>query len=241
MAKDTNNSFFPSGFNPVGGGSYESSTLITPGGSPAIVTPAENKSVSSTPTVSNNPVRPEQPDPKLEQPKESRGSIGDNILRSPFDGPAIITSNFAVMRTYPNIRTGSFPHGALDLIPAGASNKIYACATGKIIEVGYNSKNGNYIIFQTVNQANNFTYLGQGFNPGFSYLHLAFTPKFSVGQIIQIGDFVENMDNTGASSGPHLHLTVANYNLRTVIDYGVIQTPYFIDPEPLFAAHGITF
>lgn len=98
-------------------------------------------------------------------------------------------------------RRGSF-HGAIDISGTGYGSPIYAANNGTIHKISYNNTGGNYII---INHNNNYyTYYG----------HLA-SVRVKVGQVVQRGDVIATMGNTGylpwypyTRVGTHLHFAV---------------------------------
>lgn len=108
---------------------------------------------------------------------------------------------------------------SIDLAPTGSgyvsSIPILAAANGKIIEIGNNALNGNYIAIDHDSDGNALT----GFQT--RYLHLADVPKrkngviLSVGNTVVQGDQIGIMGNTGASDGTHLHFGIRYGNGTT--------------------------
>lgn len=92
-------------------------------------------------------------------------------------------------------------HRGLDIATStGLNEPVYSMLTGKVLDVGYNSSAGNYIIIYDDNQASS-TY-------GYAtrYLHLAYRPLYVIGASVQVGEQVGSEGNTGASQGRHLHV-----------------------------------
>ena len=90
-------------------------------------------------------------------------------------------------------------HRGLD-IATNLDDPVYSMLTGKVLDVGYNSSAGNYIIIYDDNQASS-TY-------GYAtrYLHLKYRPLYTIGSSVQVGEEVGTEGNTGASQGRHLHV-----------------------------------
>lgn len=92
-------------------------------------------------------------------------------------------------------------HRGLDIATStGLDEPVYSMLTGKVLDVGYNSSAGNYIIIYDDNSSSS-TY-------GYAtrYLHLAYRPLYVVGASVQVGEQVGSEGNTGASQGRHLHV-----------------------------------
>ena len=92
-------------------------------------------------------------------------------------------------------------HRGLDIATStGLDEPVYSMLTGKVLDVGYNSSAGNYIIIYDDNP-NSSTY-------GYAtrYLHLAYRPLYVIGASVQVGEQVGLEGNTGASQGRHLHV-----------------------------------
>lgn len=90
-------------------------------------------------------------------------------------------------------------HRGLD-IATTLDDPVYSMLTGKVLDVGYNSSAGNYIIIYDDNQTSS-TY-------GYAtrYLHLKYRPLYTIGASVQVGEEVGTEGNTGASQGRHLHV-----------------------------------
>ena len=92
-------------------------------------------------------------------------------------------------------------HRGLDIATStGLNEPVYSMLTGKVLDVGYNSSAGNYIIIYDDNP-NSSTY-------GYAtrYIHLAYRPLYVIGASVQVGEQVGSEGNTGASQGRHLHV-----------------------------------
>ena len=92
-------------------------------------------------------------------------------------------------------------HRGLDIATStGLDEPVYSMLTGKVLDVGYNSSAGNYIIIYDDNPSSS-TY-------GYAtrYLHLAYRPLYVIGASVQVGEQVGLEGNTGASQGRHLHV-----------------------------------
>ena len=96
-------------------------------------------------------------------------------------------------------------HRGLDIATStGLNEPVYSMLTGKVLDVGYNSSAGNYIIIYDDNP-NSSTY-------GYAtrYIHLAYRPLYVIGSSVQVGEQVGSEGNTGASQGRHLHVEMQN-------------------------------
>lgn len=95
-------------------------------------------------------------------------------------------------------------HRGLD-IATGANDTVCSMLEGKVLQVGYNSSAGNYIIIyddrETIDGQPNATY-------GYAtrYLHLKYRPLYTVGATVNLLEGVGIEGNTGASQGIHLHV-----------------------------------
>lgn len=119
-----------------------------------------------------------------------KGTISTGSLGSwawPTNIPYVITSNWGW-------RWGKF-HEGLDISGTGYGSPIYAANDGVVVESGYKSVNGNYIL---INHNNGYYSI---------YAHMA---KLLVkeGEIVTIGQKIGTMGSTGFSTGPHLHFGI---------------------------------
>lgn len=103
-------------------------------------------------------------------------------------------------------------HRGLDIATStGLDEPVYSMLTGKVLDVGYNSSAGNYIIIYDDNP-NSSTY-------GYAtrYIHLAYRPLYVIGASVLVGEQVGSEGNTGASQGRHLHVEmqdVSRFNFQ---------------------------
>jgi len=85
-------------------------------------------------------------------------------------------------------------HNGLDMVPAV---KVMAIERGKIIEIGYNATEGNYIVLQHGDFTESF------------YKHLApGSILIKVNQIVERGPAIATTGRTGTVTGVHLHLGI---------------------------------
>lgn len=101
-------------------------------------------------------------------------------------------------RTHPIRKTRSF-HGGLDFAPAKAGTrgwKIYAMRDGEIIQTGYHSIMGKYVIIK--HRTDQYVSL---------YQHLE-KIYYNKGKKVKQGQEIGVMGTTGSSTGIHLHLVI---------------------------------
>ena len=114
-----------------------------------------------------------------------------------------INITFTVTSAWWEERWGTI-HRGLD-IATSLNDPVYSMLNGKVLDVGYTSTAGNYIIIyddrQTIDGVTNPHY-------GYAtrYLHLAYRPLYVIGASVQVGEKVGSEGNTGASQGRHLHV-----------------------------------
>ncbi len=86
-------------------------------------------------------------------------------------------------------------HEGIDITGTGLGSPIYAANNGVVVEAGYTSINGNYIV---LNHNNGY------------YTMYAHMQKLNVskGQIVEGGQVMGTMGSTGFSTGPHLHFSI---------------------------------
>ena len=113
-------------------------------------------------------------------------SVG-GIWHWPTEKPYQITSTFGY-------RWGKL-HAGVDIAGNYRSN-IYASNNGVVVEAGYNSTNGNYVIINH----NNGYYT--------SYCHMS-SILVKKGDIVEMGQVVGYMGQTGYATGVHLHFSLS--------------------------------
>lgn len=86
-------------------------------------------------------------------------------------------------------------HEGIDITGTGLGSPIYAANNGVVVEAGYTSINGNYIL---LNHNNGYYSI---------YAHMQ-TLNVSLGQVVEGGQKIGTMGSTGFSTGPHLHFGI---------------------------------
>jgi murein DD-endopeptidase MepM/ murein hydrolase activator NlpD len=104
----------------------------------------------------------------------------------------ILSSGFGV-RTSPFTDTPVFHHG-LDII-ARMGVQVRAAAAGKVVRSGYESLFGNIVV------------LDHGYGYRSLYAHLG-ERMAAAGDLVQKGDPIGTVGDTGRTTGPHLHFEV---------------------------------
>lgn len=122
-------------------------------------------------------------------------------------------------------------HEGVDLSNADKTNtKVYAVANGKVAYVGYANDGladslGNYIVIHHNINGTNYTTM---------YLHLKTgSIVVQIGQMVTKDTILATMGSTGDSTGPHLHLSVAEGLFYTSTNYYVYSSfaARTVDPE----------
>ncbi|HSL92722.1 MAG TPA: peptidoglycan DD-metalloendopeptidase family protein [Candidatus Limnocylindrales bacterium] len=104
----------------------------------------------------------------------------------------ILSSGFGV-RTSPFTDTPVFHHG-LDIV-ASSGVQVRAAAAGKVVRSGYESLFGNVVVLE------------HGYGYRSLYAHLR-DRAAAAGDIVQKGDPIGTVGDTGRTTGPHLHFEV---------------------------------
>ena len=86
-------------------------------------------------------------------------------------------------------------HDGIDITGTGLGSPIYAANNGVVVEAGYTSINGNYVL---INHNNGYYSI---------YAHMQVL-NVKVGQIVAGGQKIGTMGSTGYSTGPHLHFGI---------------------------------
>ncbi len=127
--------------------------------------------------------------------------------------------NWAYPTNYPYYLTSGFGwrggsrHLGLDISGTGYGSPIYAVDDGTVVEVGYRSVDGNYVIIEHEN--NIYT----------QYAHLS-KALVSVGQKVSRSQRIAQMGNSGYVTGTHLHFGVCigwpyhgSYSFQNPLNY----------------------
>lgn len=109
------------------------------------------------------------------------------IWHWPTEKPYTITSRFGY-------RWGKL-HNAID-IAGKYKSKIFASNEGTIVEAGYNSTNGNYVIIDH----------GNGYYTSYCHMTNYIVKK---GDIVEMGQVIGYMGETGFATGVHLHFSLS--------------------------------
>ncbi len=86
-------------------------------------------------------------------------------------------------------------HNGIDISTSRSGDSVLASADGKVIQSGYDSGLGNYLILQH----------SHGFFTRYGHLQ---SFKVTKGQKVQQGQVIAFLGNTGKTTGPHLHYEV---------------------------------
>ncbi len=86
-------------------------------------------------------------------------------------------------------------HKGIDFSTYRSGDPIMATASGQIVNVGYDSNYGNFVIIKH----NHGIYT--------RYAHMS-TPRVKKGQLVEQGTVIGYVGNTGISTGPHLHYEI---------------------------------
>lgn len=147
---------------------------------------------------------------------------GTNEVVEPFGPKVTVTKTYNYMKvantvmpvTDPTVSSGygwrtppcprcSADHKGVDFVP-GYETPVFAVAAGMVIHLGYGGEYGYYIILKHL-IAN-----GEGIIEEWEtlYAHLkkdSFTEGLIIGSVVNSGDVIGAVGNTGLSTGPHLH------------------------------------
>ena len=92
-------------------------------------------------------------------------------------------------------------HRGLDIATnSGLNDPVYSMLTGKVLDVGYTSSAGNYIIIYDDDP------LSSNYGYATRYLHLKERPLYVIGASVQVGEEVGSEGATGTATGIHLHV-----------------------------------
>lgn len=136
--------------------------------------------------------------------------------------PARITSEFGPRKS--PISGASRYHGGVD-IAAKKGTPVRSLAGGKVIDSGYNKKDGYYIKVDH----------GKGYQS--TYGHLNTKALFDAGQEIENGQVIGQVGSTGISTGPHTHVGIKKdgkyVNPKSIQDLELLIRPAEIQREPV--------
>lgn len=148
---------------------------------------------------------------KTTNPPKSQEAPRDSVMMTESESEPVVTftenvGNGKLSVSYPlkNIHIGSgfgmrfhpiyhknMMHNGVDL--TAYYEPVFSMFPGTVIRVGYDNRSGKFVTVQT----GNYT---------ISYCHLSMQ-YVKVGDYVNAGDIISVSGNTGASTGPHLHLT----------------------------------
>jgi len=150
--------------------------------------------------IGENEYEPEQPtEPPVEPPIEPPIEPDKFKLIWPTPEPKIITQWYGINPQW-YAPFGLPGHEGLDMRALNGT-PIYAMAAGEVVRVETNPNSGPYGIHVRI--AHEFD--GQVYKSVYAHFQ---SPKVEVGQIVNAGDVIGLADNTGNSSGAHLHITL---------------------------------
>ncbi|MEE4659838.1 MAG: peptidoglycan DD-metalloendopeptidase family protein [Halieaceae bacterium] len=101
-----------------------------------------------------------------------------------------ISSNFNPRRLHPIYKTRR-PHRGTDYA-APRGTPVFAAGDGRVLEAGYTSANGNYVVLQH----------GEAYTTKYLHLHKRTVRK---GDRVAQNQVIGTVGSTGAATGPHLH------------------------------------
>lgn len=127
----------------------------------------------------------------------SYSTTGSGTIRWPFPSAVPVSSGFGD-RVAP-CRYCSSNHRGVDFTP-GNGTPIYAIADGVVSDSDYGGGYGQALYIE--HQIN-----GQSVQSLYAHMQRNSSP-LQVGDVVQVGEFVGLVGNTGTSTGPHLHLEI---------------------------------
>ena len=125
---------------------------------------------------------------------DTEGAHQSYINPFDFDWTANISSAFG-WRIHPISGQEKFHNGVDIALPTGTN--IGSCSKGVVIKSYYSQSAGNYIVIEDES----------GYRCHYMHLNERYV---SVGDVVNYGDVIGTVGNTGNSTGPHLHLGVEN-------------------------------
>ena len=92
-------------------------------------------------------------------------------------------------------------HRGLDIATdSGLNDPVYSMLTGKVLDVGFTSSAGNYLIIYDDDPSS------PNYGKATRYLHLKERPLYVIGASVQVGEEVGSEGATGTATGIHLHV-----------------------------------
>ena len=138
-----------------------------------------------------------------------------NIPIAPF-----LNVTFYVVQTFWNIEQGGTPHRGVDLDPSGQQNyPIYSILDGTVIDKGYTSSAGNYLIIKENTVVGTATRM----------LHLKDPALVNIGESVSKYQLIGYEGDTGEAQGIHLHLEMKEMGASTVWRTTNVRSDY-LDP-----------
>ena len=129
-------------------------------------------------------------------------NVGGGNWHWPTATPYVISSPYGW-------RWGKF-HKGVDISGTGRGSPIYAANNGVVTKAEYNSYNGNYIYID-----HNNGYLSE-------YAHMD-SLNVKVGQVVEAGQIIGTMGDTGFSTGVHLHFGIWSGNPASASAYNPLH------------------
>lgn len=159
-------------------------------------------------------------------------------LQKPYEGEFFISQHFGENKVPFYKADGNKGHGGLDIaMPTGTP--LYSSCDGEVIYTSEDVARGTAV---TILSSEHFEYKGQPCRLSVLYAHLKEKSlKVKVGDKVKVGQLVGLSNNTGRSTGPHLHIGVCPLavDARRELDLGngykgmVDPLPYFDLDTPL--------
>ena len=134
-----------------------------------------------------------------------------SIYRSPFSCPNILTKGFGKYKDSENWHNGE---DHVVIIQSEENWKLYSVGDGEVIDVGNQLSNNGYYI----------TIKMPEYNHQITYSHLKELPLLKIGDVVNSGDFIGIVGNSGNSIRRHLHIELRDLGTN------VLYVPsYYID------------
>jgi murein DD-endopeptidase MepM/ murein hydrolase activator NlpD len=150
-------------------------------------------------TVDEETIDPAVTEPELQLMEDTVAPatpqrLWDGIWTTPMDEPNCIYSYFGTRRSY-NGSDYTYFHGGLDYGVCAPSLNVYAPASGTVVFTDTLTVRGNTII------------IDHGWGIYSAYFHLS-EIDVAVGDVVQPGDLLGLVGQTGRVTGPHLHFEI---------------------------------